>query len=68
MSTAQNQVVKKIRRSQDESSLLHLVPHGKIVKDFAAWGLSLIAFTMDEARAHISELGMGWVKARSGLL
>eukprot|EP00973_Karenia_brevis_P085158 11819522-Karenia_brevis.AAC.1 len=68
MGTAQNQVAKRIRRSRDESSLLQLVPHGKIVEDFVAWDLSLIAYTMDEARAQLSELGMRCGKALNGLV
>eukprot|EP00973_Karenia_brevis_P054178 7527002-Karenia_brevis.AAC.1 len=57
MSTT-NGVVKKIRRSRDESSLLHIVPHGNAVEDFASWDLTLIAFTMDEALDRMSQLGI----------
>eukprot|EP00973_Karenia_brevis_P022492 3096603-Karenia_brevis.AAC.1 len=41
-----------------ESSLLHAVPHGKVVTDCDQWDLSFIASTMDEALAKLSELGI----------
>eukprot|EP00973_Karenia_brevis_P080256 11132947-Karenia_brevis.AAC.1 len=53
-----NQIAKEIRRSRDENSLLHLVPHAKVIQDFDAWGLSLIAFALDEALVQLSELGI----------
>eukprot|EP00973_Karenia_brevis_P095348 12426917-Karenia_brevis.AAC.1 len=54
MSTHDTQVSKKLRKMQNENSMLHLVPHGKPVQNIGAWDLSLIALAMDEARAEIS--------------
>eukprot|EP00973_Karenia_brevis_P049799 6914908-Karenia_brevis.AAC.1 len=57
-----------MRKSKEESSLLHVVPHGKVVKDFEEWDLSVIALTMDEALVSLSELGVRVGKLRNGFV
>ena len=47
---------KKLRRSYEESSVRHVVPHVEATEDLQSWNLSDIAFTMDEAMIRFKEL------------